>query len=267
MIKKRADILLFEKGLVNSREKAKTLILEGEVYIDGKRARKASERFLEGAHIDIAINPLIYVSRAGLKLEKAIEEFSIELKDKTAMDIGSSTGGFTQCMLEEGAKRIYAIDVGKDQLVEELRRNPKVVVMEGTNIRDLTREKVKDDIDFISIDVSFISLKLVLPIAVKFLKDDGQLVALVKPQFEVGRNNVGKKGIVKNEKLHSEVLTSIIEFSRSLDLNVEGLTFSPIAGSKGNIEFLIHIKKSKDKDHRETFSISQVLKQAHDQLD
>lgn len=267
MLKKRADVLLFEKGLASSRERAKTIILEGQVYIGGKTVRKASEKFLENLDIDIDVNPLVYVSRAGLKLEKAIEEFDLNLKDMIVMDIGSSTGGFTECMLAEEAKKVYAIDVGKDQLVDKLRNDSRVVVMEETNIRNLTREEIDGEIDFISIDVSFISLKLVLPIAVKFLKDGGELVALVKPQFEVGKANIGKKGIVKDEKLHVNVLESIIKFCNELDLKVKDLTFSPIVGSKGNIEFLIYIKKDKNQDSVLRFSINQILKEAHNQLD
>ena len=266
MLKKRADILLSENGLISSREKAKTIILKGEVYIGGKRVRKPSERFLEGLDIDVRINPLVYVSRAGLKLEKAIDEFNIRLKDMIVMDIGSSTGGFTECMLEEGAKRVYAIDVGKDQLVEKLRNDSRVIVMEGTNIRDLTQEEISEEIDFISIDVSFISLKLVIPIAIKFLKDDGEIVALVKPQFEVGKNNIDKKGIVRDKKLHVNVLNSIVEFCNSLGLRLEGITFSPIAGSKGNIEFLIYLKRGID-DGEAKKSINEILKKAYNQLD
>lgn len=267
MIKKRADILLFEKGFVGSRAKSKKVILEGLVYIGNKKVSKPSDKFLEDLNIDIKVNPLVYVSRAGLKLQKAIEEFDLNLNNMMAMDIGSSTGGFTECMLNEGVKKVYAIDVGKDQLVEQLRNDPRVIVMEETNIRNLTRKDIFEDIDFISIDVSFISLKLVLPIASKLLIQDGEVVALIKPQFEVGKENIGKKGIVKDEKLHFKVLESIVEFCINLDFEVKNLNFSPIMGSKGNIEFLIYLKKGNIKKYISKDVISDVLESAYKNLD
>lgn len=267
MIKKRADILLVEKGYINSREKAKTVILEGQVNIGDKKVQKPSDKFLESLEIKIINNPLVYVSRAGMKLKKTIDKFNIDLKEKIVIDIGSSTGGFTQCMLEEGAKSVYAIDVGKDQLVDELRYDKRVVVMEETNIRGVEKSDIHDDIDFISIDVSFISLKLVLPIAYDLLKQSGELIALIKPQFEVGRDNISKKGIVKDEKLHLSVLKDIIEFSSRLGFEFNGLTFSPVMGTKGNIEFLVYIKKCASQRIVSDSVIHNVLEEAYKILD
>lgn len=264
---KRADVLLVEKGFINSRERSKKVILEGVVYIDSRRVAKPSDKFLEGSKIDVRVNPLVYVSRAGLKLQNAIKEFELDLSNMLAIDIGSSTGGFTECMLDEGVRKVYAIDVGKDQLVEKLRIDPRVVVMEETNIRDLTKEDIDEKAQFISIDVSFISLKLVLPIANEFLIEDGEIVALIKPQFEVGKEKIGKKGIVKDKKLHLTVLKSILEFSINLGFQVKNLTFSPIRGSKGNIEFLIHLKKNNKETFIQKHSIDEVLRKAHMSLD
>lgn len=267
MIKKRADILLVEKGLVKSRERAKKIILEGSVFIGEEEVLKASQMVKEDSDIDIRVNPLTFVSRAGLKLEKAIDEFAIKLNNIVAIDIGSSTGGFTECMLKEGARKVYAIDVGKDQLVEELRNDSRVVVMEETNIKNVRIEDFVENIDFITIDVSFISLKLVLPIANKLLKSNGEIVALIKPQFEVGKDNIGKKGIVKDRKLHLKVLESITEFSADLDFEVKGLTFSPITGSKGNIEFLMHLKKNNIKKPISRDSLLEIINKAEKFLD
>lgn len=243
-MKKRADLLLVEKGFIKSREKAKRIILEGSVFIGGKEVVKASQTFQEDLDIDIRINPLSFVSRAGLKLEKAIEEFGLKLNNMIAVDIGSSTGGFTQCMLKEGVKKVYAIDVGKDQLAEELRNDARVVVREETNIKDVKKDDFVHNIDFITIDVSFISLKLVLPIAKDLLEDCGEVIALIKPQFEVGKENIRKNGIVKNKKLHLKVLESITSFSSDLGFEIRGLSFSPIKGAKGNVEFLLYLKKN-----------------------
>lgn len=247
MIKKRADKLLVEKGYINSRERAKKTILDGTVYIGGKKISKPSQMVLESSYIDVRSNPLAYVSRAGMKLQKALEYFKIELEGLTCLDIGSSTGGFTQCMLESDSKLVYSLDVGKDQLVEKLKDDPRVVVMEGTNIREVSKKNFSQDIDFITIDVSFISLNIVLPIANEILRKDGSLVALIKPQFEVGKDNIGKKGIVKDKKLHFKVLKTILELSIDLGLEVIDLTYSPIKGSRGNIEFLIYLRKNNEK--------------------
>ncbi len=265
-MKKRADILLFERGFASSRERSKLIILEGLVYIGNKKVNKPSDKFLEFLKIDIKFNPLLYVSRGGLKLEKVIDEFNLNLDKLTTMDIGSSTGGFTECMLNKGAKKVYAIDVGRDQLVEKLRSDPRVIVMEGTNIRNLTKDDITEKMDFISIDVSFISLKLVLPIANEFLNKKGKIVALIKPQFEVGKEGIGKRGIIKDRHLHLETLCSIISFCKELGFGVEGLTFSPITGGKGNIEFLIYLKKDNVGKILSKTYINELLELAHREL-
>lgn len=244
MAKKRADVVLFEKGLVESREKAKRIIMEGSVYIGTLRIDKPGEKIDEEAEVYIKGNPINYASRGGLKLEKAIEEFNLDLQNLISMDIGASTGGFTDCMLQNGAKKVYALDVGYGQLDWKLRNDNRVVVMERTNIRYVKPEDIEDKLDFISIDVSFISLKLVLPVAKDLLREDGELVALVKPQFEAGREKVGKKGIIRDKKIHREVLESTIELSKELGFGIKDISFSPVTGTKGNIEFLIYLKKN-----------------------
>ncbi len=241
MEKIRADALLFAKGLVNSKEKGKRFIMEGSVFIGEKRVDKPGEKINTDSEIYIKDNPLTYVSRGGLKLEKAINEFDIDLQGVHALDIGASTGGFTDCMLQNGAKKVYAIDVGYGQLDWGLRNDPRVVVMERTNVRYVNPDDFQDKINFISIDVSFISLKLVLPVAKSFLDPQGQILALIKPQFEAGREKVGKKGIIKDKSIHQEVLKDIIEFTNKISLGVKGVSFSPITGSKGNIEFLLYL--------------------------
>lgn len=243
MTKKRADVLLFEKGLVESREKARRIIMKGEVFIDGRRIDKPGEKLDLDSQITVKENPLIYVSRGGLKLEKAIDVFNIDLEGKNAIDIGASTGGFTDCMLKEGASKVYTIDVGYGQLDWKLRNDPRVIVKERTNIRYVTKEEINEIIDFISIDVSFISLKLVLPVAKELLSNGGNIVALIKPQFEAGRNKVGKKGIVRDKNIHKEVIQKIVEFCESIQLKVVDLDYSPITGTTGNIEFLAYISK------------------------
>lgn len=264
MSKKRADLLLFEKGLVESREKGKRLIMEGVVFIGTKRIDKPGDSIDENEEITIKSNPLIYVSRGGLKLEKAIEYFNLELDNVIAMDIGASTGGFTDCMLKNGAVKVYALDVGYNQLDWKLRSDSRVVVMERTNIRNITKDDIKDDIDFISIDVSFISLRLVLPVAKDLLNENGQIVALIKPQFEAGREKVGKKGIVRDKDTHIEVINKIVEFCNEIGLVPSSLTFSPVTGATGNIEFLIYLKK-----HGTSFGqelIQKTIDEAHNTL-
>jgi 23S rRNA (cytidine1920-2'-O)/16S rRNA (cytidine1409-2'-O)-methyltransferase len=261
MSKKRADILLFEKGLVESREKGKRLIMEGLVYIGTKKIDKPGDSIDENENITIKSNPLIYVSRGGLKLEKAINYFNLNLCDIIAMDIGASTGGFTDCMLRNGAAKVYALDVGYNQLDWRLRNDPRVVVMERTNIRNITKEDIEDNIDFISIDVSFISLKLVLPVAKELLTTDGEIVALIKPQFEAGREKVGKKGIVRDKNTHMEVITNIVNFSEEIGLFPCSLTFSPVTGATGNIEFLIHLKRNTEIFERKL--IQKTIDEAH----
>ena len=239
--KKRLDCLLFDMGLAESREKAKTLIMMGQVYVDNQKSDKPGTPVSEDAKIEVRGGGLPYVSRGGLKLEKAMHTFDISLKDKICMDIGASTGGFTDCMLQNGAKKVYSIDVGYGQLAWKLRTNPNVVNLERTNIRYITREQVPDNIDFASVDVSFISLTLVLPVAYQFLSEQGEMVCLIKPQFEAGRDKIGKNGVVRDTKTHIEVLTNAIEHVRSNGFSVHGIEFSPITGPKGNIEFLLYL--------------------------
>lgn len=244
MSKQRADILLFEKGLVDSREKGKIAIMEGLVFVGSVRVDKPGEKVDEDAEIYIKGNPIRYVSRGGLKLEKALSLFPIDLKDKIAMDIGASTGGFTDCMLQNGASKVYAVDVGYGQLDWSLRSDNRVVVMERTNIRNVEVEHLGEMIDFISIDVSFISLRLVLPVARKLLREEGGLIALIKPQFEAGKEKVGKKGIIRDREIHLEVIQNIVDYSKELGFSIEGLSYSPVTGAKGNIEFLIYLKNT-----------------------
>jgi len=245
--KKRLDILLTEKGLVDSREKARAMIMSGIVYADNKKIDKPGTKVDEEVTIEIRGNTLPYVSRGGLKLAKAIAEFGIDLKGKIAADIGASTGGFTDCMLQNGVSKVYAIDVGYGQLAWKLRSDERVVVMERTNVRYLTPEQMPEQIDFAAIDVSFISLKKVLPSVIKLLKDISQLVCLIKPQFEAGRENVGKKGVVRDKEIHIDVIYDICNFcQKQLNLCLKGLTFSPIQGPEGNIEYLVFFEKSSE---------------------
>ncbi|HEY8361421.1 MAG TPA: TlyA family RNA methyltransferase [Tissierellaceae bacterium] len=264
-MKKRVDILLVEKGLVESREKAKRIIMEGSVFVGNKRIDKPGEKLDEDVELVIKDNPLTYVSRGGLKLEKAIKLFNIDLFNKVAMDIGASTGGFTDCMLQNGVSKVFAVDVGYGQLDWRLRNDPRVIVMERTNIRNVTYEDINEKIDFITIDVSFISLKLVLPVAKSLLNEDGEVVALIKPQFEAGRDKVGKKGIVREKDTHCEVISSIVEFSRSLGFGICGLSYSPITGATGNIEFLIYLKNNDEKTINSD-DIFKIVEEAHENL-
>ncbi|TJX16273.1 TlyA family RNA methyltransferase [Tissierella creatinini] len=264
MGKKRADILLFEKGLVDSREKGKRLIMEGVVFIGTEKVQKPGDFISEDDEIVVKNNPLIYVSRGGLKLEKAIEFFNLDLKDKVAMDIGASTGGFTDCMLKNGALKVFAVDVGYNQLDWKLRNDHRVVVMERTNIRNVKLEDIGQQVDFISIDVSFISLKLVLPVAKEILKDNGDIVALIKPQFEAGREKVGKKGIVREKSTHMEVIKNTLKFSKDMGLILDSLTYSPVTGATGNIEFLARFKKSGDMV--DEIMIQNIIDDAHSNL-
>lgn len=266
MKKKRADVLMFEKGLVESREKARRIIMEGTVFVGDKRIDKPGENIDVNSQIIIKENPIIFVSRGGLKLEKAIDRFKIDLKGKIAMDIGASTGGFTDCMLKQDISKVYAIDVGYGQLDWKLRNNPRVVVKERTNIRYVTKEDIKDEIDFISIDVSFISLKLVLPVAKNLLSGSGSIMALIKPQFEAGRQKVGKKGIVRDKNTHIEVVRTIIEFCESIQLKVIGLDYSPITGTTGNIEFIAYITKNNVDKSITDEMILDVINRAHESL-
>lgn len=239
----RLDIELVNRGLVESREKAKALIMAGSVYIDGQKAYKAGDKVKDGQLIEIKGEKLPFVSRGGLKLDKSIKCFNIDLKGKICADIGASTGGFTDCMLQNGADKVYAIDVGYGQLAWKLRNDSRVVNMEKTNIRYIDFNLLEDDIDFISIDVAFISLKLVLPVAYQMLTDGGTLVALVKPQFEAGREEVGKKGVVRDSAVHKSVFENTAFFAKELGFKVLGVDYSPIKGPEGNIEFLLYLAK------------------------
>ena len=242
-MKERLDVLLVKRGIYQSRERAKASIMAGIVFVDGQKSDKAGNMVDTEAEIFVKENICLYVSRGGLKLEKSIREFDLNMQDKVCMDIGASTGGFTDCMLQNGAVKVYAIDVGYGQLDWKLRTDDRVVNMEKCNVRYLDTDLIAEPIDFISIDVSFISLKLIFPVAAKVLAEDGEIVCLVKPQFEAGREQVGKKGIVRDRKVHEEVIQNVIEYARENGLYPQGLTFSPVTGAKGNIEYLLALSK------------------------
>lgn len=226
-MKKRIDVLLFERGLAPSREKARTLIMAGSVYVNNQKFDKPGDTVSDDAEIEVRGSTLKYVSRGGLKLEKAMQLFPIDLNGKICMDIGASTGGFTDCMLQNGAQKVYSVDVGYGQLAWQLRQDPRVVNLERTNARYLTREQVPEEIDFFSVDVSFISLRIILPAVRPLLRDGGQAVCLIKPQFEAGREKVGKKGVVRDRAVHEEVVETICRFAVENGYSVLGLTFSP----------------------------------------
>ena len=242
-MKKRLDVLLFEKGMVPSRERAKAIIMSGIVYVNNQKADKAGMSIPEDAEIEIRGKTNSFVSRGGLKIEKALNYFQIDPKDLCVMDIGASTGGFTDCLLTRGARKVYSIDVGYGQLAWKLRQDPRVVCMERTNIRYVTPEQLEDVPDFAVIDVSFISLKLVLPVVANLLQEHGRVACLIKPQFEAGKGKVGKKGVVRDPEIHLEVLQSFIENAHEAGFHVYSLTFSPIKGPEGNIEFLGYLGK------------------------
>lgn len=267
-MKERIDSLLVEKGFFESREKAKRSVMAGLVFIGGQRVDKPGTKVDVDSDIDVKGKAIPYVSRGGLKLEKTIKTLDLDLNGLTCADIGASTGGFTDCMLQHGAKKVYSIDVGYGQLDWKLRNDPRVVNMERTNIRYVETEHIDNEhLDFASIDVSFISLKLVLPVVKKLLKEDFQLVYLIKPQFEAGREQVKKNGVVREPKVHISVLKNILSFSHGLGLFPEYVTYSPITGPKGNIEFLAYCKKSETLTLEELDSISEeIVKKAYDDL-
>lgn len=238
----RLDQRIVQLGLLESREKAKSMIMAGQVYVNGQKELKAGTNVKPEDSIEVR-GSMEFVSRGGYKLKKAVSVFPITLKDKICMDIGASTGGFSDCMLQNGAKKVYCVDVGYGQLAWKIRSDPRVVNLERTNIRYVTDEQVTDKIDFASVDVSFISLELVLPVAYNLLADDGETVCLIKPQFEAGRENVGKKGVVRDINVHKNVINKIYLFAKQLGFAVCGLDFSPIKGPEGNIEYLIYLKK------------------------
>ncbi len=266
-MKKRLDVLVFERGFAESREKAKAIIMSGEVYVDNQKADKCGQSYDENVNIEFRGKAPKYVSRGGLKLEKAINSFDIDLTDKITMDIGASTGGFTDCMLQNGAKKVYSIDVGYGQLAWKLRNDPRVVNLERTNMRTVTSEQVSDKIDFFSIDVSFISLKLLLPVARRLLSENAQAVCLIKPQFEAGREKVGKKGVVRDPVVHAEVVDSIFNFCLLNGYSVLNLDYSPIKGPEGNIEYLIHVQKSDSPKSFTDIAPEQLVKNSHIELD
>ena len=266
-MKKRLDVLLVEKGYFDSREKAKAVIMSGCVYVRGQKADKAGTSFDEDAPIEVRSDGMKYVSRGGYKLEKATEVFPISLDGKVAMDIGASTGGFTDCMLQNGASKVYAVDVGYGQLAWKLRNDPRVVNLERTNMRYVTEEQVPDPLDFFSADVAFISLKLILPPARALCKDGAQAVCLIKPQFEAGREHVGKNGVVRDKKIHEAVVDDIVGFCLHNGFSVLGLDYSPIKGPQGNIEYLVFLEKSDTPENRLTITPAQVVENSHAELD
>lgn len=243
-MKERLDVLLVNRKMADSREKAKAIIMSGIVYVNGQKEDKAGSMFDIYAGIEIKGSTLKYVSRGGLKLEKAMENFPITLKNKVCMDVGSSTGGFTDCMLMNGAVKVYAVDVGHGQLAWKLRQDERVVVMEKTNIRYVTPDNIEELVDFSSIDVSFISLtKVILPVK-NLLTESGEIVCLIKPQFEAGRDKVGKKGVVRDINVHKDVVRMVLDYAMSIGFDVAGLDYSPIKGPEGNIEYLAYLKKT-----------------------
>lgn len=242
MKKERLDVLMVQRNLAESREKAKALIMSGIVYVNGQKEDKAGTSFEETVQIEVRGNTLKYVSRGGLKLEKAMNRFGVELAGKVCMDVGASTGGFTDCMLQNGAVKVYAVDVGHGQLAWKLRNDDRVICMEKTNIRYVTPEDIGDRIEFASIDVSFISLTKVLGPVKQLLTDEGQVVCLIKPQFEAGREKVGKKGVVREKSVHLEVIEMVMDYARSIGFGILGLEFSPIKGPEGNIEYLLYLQ-------------------------
>ena len=264
MKKKRLDVLLFEKGMVPSRERAKAIIMSGIVYVNNQKADKAGMSIPEDAEIEIRGKTNSFVSRGGLKIEKALTYFQIDPKDLCAMDIGASTGGFTDCLLTRGARKVYSIDVGYGQLAWKLRQDPRVVCMERTNIRKVTPDMLEDVPEFAVIDVSFISLKLVLPVVAQLLNEHGRIACLIKPQFEAGKGKVGKKGVVREPEIHLDVLNSFIENAHEAGFHVYNLTFSPIKGPEGNIEFLGYIGKDGEDADIDTAAL---VAEAHGALD
>lgn len=273
-MKERLDVLLVKRNLAESREKAKALIMSGIVYVNGQKEDKAGTTFEETAPIEVRGSTLKYVSRGGLKLEKAMERFGVRLDGKICMDVGASTGGFTDCMLQNGAVKVYSVDVGHGQLAWKLRNDERVVCMEKTNIRYVTPEDIADPIGFASIDVSFISLTKVLEPVKALLEDNGQIVCLIKPQFEAGREKVGKKGVVREPAVHLEVIDMVIDYALSIGFEALNLEFSPIKGPEGNIEYLLYLQKHPE-DQEAEYAVRReaaadpkaVVAEAHQTLD
>lgn len=266
-MKQRLDVALVERGLIASREKAKVVIMEGLVYVNGQKSDKAGAQVKDDDKIEVRGETLRYVSRGGKKLEKAMQVFPIALNDCICIDIGASTGGFTDCMLQNGAVKVYSVDVGYGQFAWKLRQDPRVVCMEKTNIRYVTPADIDDVLDFASVDVSFISLTKVLIPARELLRDGGEMVCLIKPQFEAGREKVGKKGVVRDKAVHEEVVERIIEFASQNGFFVKNLEYSPIKGPEGNIEYLVYIRKDETGGVDAAVDIKAVVDAAHGELD
>ena len=268
--KERLDVLLVQRGLAPSREKAKAVIMAGEVFVDNQREDKAGQTFPKSVQIEVRGKKMKYVSRGGYKLERAMEVFPIELQDAVCMDVGSSTGGFTDCMLQKGAKYVYAIDVGTNQLAWSLRQDERVCSMEKTNIRYVTPEDIGEPVDFVSIDVAFISLTKVLGPAKELLKVGGEMVCLIKPQFEAGKDKVGKKGVVRDPHVHEEVIETVMNYALSLGFHILGLDHSPIRGPEGNIEYLLYMENDEREpsvlDGEEKHKIVELVKRSHETL-
>ena len=265
--KERLDVLLMKRGLAETREKAKTTLMAGLVLVNGQKIDKAGTMVKEDAELRVLGDAIPYVSRGGLKLEKAMETFNINMEGKVVADIGASTGGFTDCALQRGAAKVFAIDVGYGQLAWKLRSDSRVVNMERTNIRYVRPEDIGELLDFASIDVAFISLTKVLEPAKALLKDTGEIVALIKPQFEAGRGNVGKKGVVRDPEVHRSVIRAVIDYSREIGFSPVGLTFSPIKGPEGNIEYLVHLVQSSEFSALTEETIDEIVDEAHKELD
>ena len=265
--KTRLDLAVFERGHTESREKAKALIMAGAVYVNGQKQLKAGTTVTEEDVIEVRGEKMPYVSRGGFKLEKAMQEFGLTLGGKVCMDIGASTGGFTDCMLQNGAVKVYSIDVGYGQLAWKLRTDERVVNLERTNFRYVTEAEVPEPVDFASVDVSFISLRIILPVLRERLRDGGQAVCLIKPQFEAGRENVGKKGVVRDPKVHEEVLRTITEFALENGFSLLGLTFSPIKGPEGNIEYLMYVEKAEAPSRCTEVTPEELAAASHSALD
>ena len=265
--KKRLDAAVFELGFSESREKAKTLIMAGVVYVNNQKADKPGMTVKDDDTIEVRSNPLKYVSRGGLKLEKAMQSFDLQLDGSVCADIGASTGGFTDCMLQNGAAKVYAIDVGYGQLAWKLRTDERVVNMERTNFRYVTHEQIPEELDFCSVDVSFISLSIIVPVMRNIMKDGGRAVCLIKPQFEAGKDKVGKKGVVRDKAVHVEVVENTVNMMLNNNMRVLGLDFSPVKGPEGNIEYLVYIEKTDTPEDVSGVTAKDVVEMSHKELD
>ena len=263
----RLDVAVFEGGFAPSREKAKAIIMAGQVYVNNQKAEKAGMTISTDDKLEVRSNSLKYVSRGGLKLEKAMKEFPIVLQGKICMDVGASTGGFTDCMLQNGATKVYSIDVGYGQLAWKLRTDERVVNLERTNFRYVTGEQVKDVIDFASVDVSFISLKHILPVLHNLMGESASAVCPIKPQFEAGKEKVGKKGVVRDKNVHLEVVENVLDMCILNGFSVKGLSFSPIKGPEGNIEYLVYIEKNDEKQIDSSINTKEIVNLSHSELD